>query len=74
MAGIIASLVSKKPPPSEGEGGDMDKKMSMGAKERAAQALISAVKSGDAGGVASAFQRMYDVCATSGGEEYDEGV
>lgn len=41
-------------------------------KVMAAKDLIRAVKSGDAGGVASAFQDMYDACAMGGHSEPDE--
>lgn len=41
-------------------------------KTMAAKDLIRAIKSSDAAGVASAFQDMYDACATGHGEESDE--
>ena len=55
-----------------GGGGDEDS-AAPDDKTMAAKDLMRAIKSGDASGVASAFQDMYNACAMKhGGDEGDE--
>lgn len=67
--GLLALLAAPKggapgKPGASAPGGD--------AKTMAAEDLIDAIGAGDANGVATAFQRMYDHCAMGGGEEAEE--
>lgn len=54
-----------------GGGGDEDS-AAPDDKTMAAKDLMRAIKAGDAPGVASAFQDMYDACAMGHGEEEPE--
>jgi hypothetical protein len=74
MAKGLALLLGSKPKGGSDMGppeGKDDEGMSS-AKMTAAEDLIAAQESGDAKGVADAFQRMYDACAMGGGYEDDE--
>lgn len=61
MAGGILGLAAKLPMPKGEEDGEEDMGGSMG--EMAAEDFLSAVKSGDAKGVYSAFEKMMRACS-----------
>ncbi len=69
--GALALLLGK---PSEGDdAGDVeDEELSTDSGDAAAEALVSAVKAGDAKAVLSAFEELYDHCATKGAGSDEE--
>ena len=72
--GGILELIASAPKGGESDEGKADdmEPSSGGAEKMAAEALISAVKSGDASAVASAFRRLKDCCDMGGDEESGE--
>lgn len=53
-------------------GEDSEASDPMSEKASAAEDMMAAIKSGDAEGVAHAFQTMYDLCAEASGGEYED--
>ncbi len=70
--GILA-LVAGAPDDKGEDDADGMEPSTGSAEQMAAEDMLSAIKSGDAGALVSAYRRLKSACEMGGGEEADEG-